>query len=631
MKRVKQFLMLLAGVIMFACSGGEEESVGGDNGGATPNQPETETPVTVEKLPAGVELVDGTTQLNSVHIEHIKSVDTDNSTLTFSTNLPTEQIPQKGDILLKFSATEELPYGFLGRVTEIVTVGDVIVVKTEAPALHEAFSKLEIGYDMSNIQSKSRVGINDNVNIDENNYLRFTRTLEMEDIDLECELSLGVKISSNIHIDDSKNIDNQQYCFGMQAGAVINYSPSIEGEYSNVRDFGDGILFRLPYASPAIMGAIQFSWVSEANGSISSTHTITATANRQFYITKNGTTTQTSNGDEGEASMSVEYKSDLQLEGELFSALGLRMDLRLFGRKELSVGMGTEIGPRASAAININSEDTNLYDALKDECVTLQGLLKTKAYAQAKLFGFDSDWSKELGDGWIFWGASRYIFPEFKDSTVDISNGKAECSTTVKRDLLFKSEIGIGQYDADGNRIEVKGSQPYKYEADFSNPLTASFTHKENHSYWTFLKWGNKIIKCNKCKGWSIEGKWVLLKDEFVDLSDYGLYEYIDGIHQYHKTTNGEVEQGAKGGEPIIWTFTNEYCELKHGWFGYDGNYKTYGYFFNELECEVGVYYFPGEEPARVHKIEFINDDTIILRWIPDGSHYRGLILQRLQ
>ena len=398
-----------------------------------------------------------------------------------------------------------------------------------------------------------------------------------------------------------------------------------------MRDFGNGINIRLPYASPAIMGAIQFSWVSEAKGSISSEHTITAKADRVFCINKNGTTTQTSSDNIGEASMGVEYESDLHLDGELFSALGIRLDLRLFGRKELSVGVGTEIGPRASAKIDISSEDSNLYEAFKDECVTLQGLLKTKAYAQAKLFGFDSEWSKEFGDGWTFWEASQYIFPEFKESTVDISNGKAECSTTVKRDLLFKSEIGIGQYDADGNRIEVKGSMPYKYETDFSNPFTASFTYKKDHTYWTFIKWGKKIIKCNKCKGWSIEGKWMLLRDEYKEPSSYGLYEYIDGMHQYNKGQDGVVGQGAKGGEPHIWTFADKYCILKHGWFGYDINHTTCDYFVNELEWEVGFDYFPGEEPARVHKIEFINDDTIILRWIPNGSHYRCLTLQRIE
>ena len=573
MNNLKYFLMLFAGMVMFACSSSEEDSTGGNNNnnsGGTPQPPQTETSVTVEKLPEGVELIEGTIQLNNIQIKNIKGVDGDNSTLTFSANLPSEHIPQKGEIILQYSTTEELPYGFLGRVTEVTTTGDAIVVETEAPALNEAFEKLVIEYNMNNIQTMSRTEVEDSFHIDENNYLRFTRELKLEDIDLSCELSLGVNIASNIHIDTNSNIDNQQYEFGMMAEATINYAPSIEGEYSIMRDFGNGINIRLPYASPAIMGAIQFSWVSEAKGSISSEHTITAKADRVFCINKNGTTTQTSSDNIGEASMGVEYESDLHLDGELFSALGIRLDLRLFGRKELSVGVGTEIGPRASAKIDISSEDSNLYEAFKDECVTLQGLLKTKAYAQAKLFSFDSEWSKEFGDGWTFWEASRYVFPEFKEPMLDIVNGKAECSTTVKRGLLFKSEIGIAQYNTKKELVNTS-TQTYLSENDFEeNTLKTSFTHGEDYTYWSFIKLGERIIRCKQLPRNDIVGTWKLIyASRYVsDTGEFIEEHYNDNEGWYNHWTffeNGEL-MSYEANEV-------EYGRDSHGSYYIDGNY----------------------------------------------------------
>mgnify|MGYP003305376554 CR=1 FL=1 len=149
MQRLKFFLMFVASVMLLACSGGEDPTGGGNNnGGETPDKPNPETPVTTEILPEGVEIGEETQQLNNIQLGHIETVDEDNATLTFSAELPAEHIPQKGQILLQYSATEDLPFGFLGRVINVNTVGNNIIVETEAPALDEAFARLSFAYDI---------------------------------------------------------------------------------------------------------------------------------------------------------------------------------------------------------------------------------------------------------------------------------------------------------------------------------------------------------------------------------------------------------------------------------------------------------------------------------------------------
>lgn len=591
MKNLKYLFLLAASLLFVACSGGEEE-IPNDEKPDSPPQPE----IIVENLPDGVKIGEETQQLNNIQLENIENVDEENSTLTLSSALPSDQIPKKGQIILQYSPTEELPYGFLGRVTNVKTNGGKIIVETEAPALDEAFEKLTIKYDMNNIQTMSRAGDDEGFSIDEDNYLCYKRSLEIEDLGVNCDLSLGVNISSDIVLDTKNNIDKQQYGFGIRAGAIITHEINLEGEKSGNHDFGNGIRVRLPYASPAIMGAIQFSWATEAKGMLQITNTITSSFEQVFYVYKDGSNIQTSESKVGDANMDIEYSPELILKGELFAGLGIRFDLRLFGRKELSVGIGSEIGPNAKAEIDLITNSENLYNELEDDFVTLQGLVKAKAYAQAKLFGFNNEWSKEIGDGLNFWETERYIFPEFKKSTLNISNGKAECSTSLGRDLLFKNEVGIGQYESDGQLIDKSTPIPYFLEKDFSDPIAKSFTHHDNNTYWTYVKWGEKIIKCKKL-GQTIVGIW----------ASPGYFKYISGANFYDAYICSLHQDGTF--DEFTFTYWSKY-------------YSNYGKYKYDQEKGLLLMYYRYDNYTIPEELKVIVVDENKLLWGDSGTGY---------
>ena len=74
---------------MLVACGGDDIHQGDDTQSDPPNE------IVVETLPEGVEISDETQQLNNFQLENIESVDEENSTLTFSSSLPSDQIPQK--------------------------------------------------------------------------------------------------------------------------------------------------------------------------------------------------------------------------------------------------------------------------------------------------------------------------------------------------------------------------------------------------------------------------------------------------------------------------------------------------------------------------------------------------------
>lgn len=128
---MRSFWILFFAWLLVACSKSDD---------FTPSMPDD--PTGTESLASDVELGSETVLLNNAQLAFLYSVDKENTTLEFSTLLPEEYQPAVGQILLRMTPTEKLPYGFIGRVTEVKEVGGYIVVKTEAPTLAEAFNKL---------------------------------------------------------------------------------------------------------------------------------------------------------------------------------------------------------------------------------------------------------------------------------------------------------------------------------------------------------------------------------------------------------------------------------------------------------------------------------------------------------
>lgn len=83
----------------------------------------------------------GTVILDESITKYILGVD--ESEIKVSPLIPSEDIPEKGNIIV-CSVTENTPYGFIGRIVDIVEVADGYLWKTEQVSLTEAFNTLRI-------------------------------------------------------------------------------------------------------------------------------------------------------------------------------------------------------------------------------------------------------------------------------------------------------------------------------------------------------------------------------------------------------------------------------------------------------------------------------------------------------
>lgn len=525
MKLTKYFLLFVASMTLLACSKGDDDPQQNEE-----PQPEKETPVKVEPLPEGVKLKDETIQLNNIQLSKITSVDEENSTLTFDASIPQNQIPQKGQILLQFSPTKELPYGFIGRVTNVKESNGKIVVETEAPALNEAFGELVINYDSRNAYISSRADededeqdedIENEISVDEEGYINFTTTYTSKNPDVSLSVGFGLNASVKIDLNNKENKNDQLYGFGVRTSIVSKYSDSIEKEYQQRRDMGKGIKFTIPQLSPAIVGAVQFSWATEAKGEFSFDLTQSISTNDLYYVESKGNSmpqfAQANEG--GNPSVDVMCSPELKLSGEMWIGLGMRIELRLFGRKDLSVGIGSEVGPQISSEIDLLSDNTNIYTKLKDTAIELTGVLKNKAYSNAKLLGYKEEWEKELSIK-NFHIAKKYLFPEFEDLSLE-EGSTTYCRATVSRDLLFPLDIGFSQYDDNEELVQHSKEERYYSPENFANPLQAKFSSDpaKDYTYWTYVKLGNEYIKCERVQP-SIVGKWQLVYIKAIE-GDY--------------------------------------------------------------------------------------------------------------
>ena len=119
-------------MLLGACSKGD----GGDLPDPNPD-PDDEQP-NIEEMVLG----SNTVAISDDLIQNLQSEE--NGVLVFDGALPESEIPQEGQILLSNTPTEQLPYGFLGRVTRVETSAGNYRVETEAVPLFEAFDVLKI-------------------------------------------------------------------------------------------------------------------------------------------------------------------------------------------------------------------------------------------------------------------------------------------------------------------------------------------------------------------------------------------------------------------------------------------------------------------------------------------------------
>lgn len=472
---------------------------------------ETETvvmpsnPTGTESLSADVELTDETVLINNAQMAFLQAVDEANSTLEFSASLPEEYHPEVGEILLRMAPTEKLPYGFIGRVTEVKEVGGKLVVKTEAPTLAEAFSRLIFEEEIEIKPADSRV-----FSYEDGYVLVDPGTITAKkggfSASYHVVAGIGGKLKLVMAFDAKKNRDRFELILETKQKADYELHASVKSKgYEKMSgDIGGGIEIPGPAKVIGLKVKMQPRWVLKAQGAavLNLDATIqrnqTQRAYRDGIWTKVEDITPDSNTPFGQ--ITAEADAGVSLEGEIFGGIEAAFELSFLGRDELKVEIAPELGAKLTGELSAELI-SNGYEAFKDTMVTTAGVFGVSASSKANLFTWEAAWSKPLVE-FTFLEQSNYLFPEFTEGKYELKDdGVADGSVQVSRDLFWENDIAIAQYDQGGNLKKVGGQLPYKFAKNFSNPLSAQFMHAEEDSYWSVIKWGGDYLKCRKLIG----------------------------------------------------------------------------------------------------------------------------------
>ncbi len=490
MKRLIKLFGLLLLLVGCSKSDGIEE----------PQMPEN--PTEVEPLPTNVELTDSTVQLNNAQLAFLSAVDEENTMLTFSASLPAEYLPQEGQILLQMTPTKTLPYGFVGRVTKIEQSAKGYVVHTDTPTLTEIFNKLQVEGELQ-AATESRAIPTD----DEGFYvIEHPIELEVKGGKLSGNVKNGFHPYRRIDIDKETGQNDILFRFDIKNEVTLSFILSPNIEFDKVSDLGQGkrLGFTSAFGVPILI-YLQPYLTTGGEVNMGANLSITAKEYNKYTIEKNGLLPQITYT-KGDYDMGPTLDISSMISGEFFAGVGLRADFRFFGRKDLSAGIGPELGVEAAGEVGLKIVEENqgaesTYDALKDNSVSISGKTHVSGYINSTLFDKkQAPWHESLAS-FTFAERSFYMFPEFDDCAIEEANGTINATTTVKRDLFLPASVGIASYQ-DGEVKKYGKAYPYRLAKDFQeNPLSESFKDEKDTEYWTYIKFGGIYVKGVKLEG----------------------------------------------------------------------------------------------------------------------------------
>lgn len=130
---VSKFWYILLCTVVVSCSNSDSPTI----------EPLPEPNPDPEPVVQNYRLKDGVNEIKGGNLNYVVEA-IEGTTLVLSNSYPSDEVPVVGEIVFVYPNAEKLPFGFLGRVSEISQSGGNYNLKTEQVALDEAFSYLSV-------------------------------------------------------------------------------------------------------------------------------------------------------------------------------------------------------------------------------------------------------------------------------------------------------------------------------------------------------------------------------------------------------------------------------------------------------------------------------------------------------
>lgn len=548
---VSKFWYILLCTIVVSCSNSDSPIV----------EPSPEPTPEPEPVAQNYRLKDGVYEIKGDNLNYIVEA-IEGTTLVLSNSYPSDKVPVVGEIVFVYPNAEKLPFGFLGKVSEINQSGGNYNLVTKQVALDEAFSYLSVNetidmelYAEGEELAESRAAY-ENINGYQCLSQNIKNTIELSkhvEVEVAGKIIYGLRMNADAQINDSTNkkfirIEFSEY---KSFDSDIHFTTKADGDWvwkdkGKLKEIFNKPIFiaKIPagvasfFASPNIDVNLAAKFEAALNLGIGSEISI---ENSLAIVYDNGAWRLEHNKKNGgDPVLSFLPSAEMSIEGSAFAGVHIKPNICLFNRSDMSIALECALGPKVSAELSYDSaKDKSLYDALKDDKASLALSLIAEATASANIFSLGLKWTAPLLDVNLWTIAERYVFPDFTDCTIEkVEEGKHNvASTTLKRDILFNTPVGIAAFDEENSIMFETKPKTYRLEKDFEklNPLELKFENTdENNKYsiWSYVKWGEEYVKCERLDP-DIIGLWCQDEGWFPG---GGHVEFRDGtIHYYNK------------------------------------------------------------------------------------------------
>lgn len=479
----------------------------------------TETPTPSPEIPEpkpnnDIILSEKTILLTEDFIKHVTEPIT-GMDIKLDASIKKTDLPKKGEILLCSTISDQFPFGFLGKVTEVNKSENIYMIKTEYAALNEAFDKLHINETQSFILDNTDVkgrSIAESPTLIPYKYEGFTgfqfvkdRNFSTElnsngwkDIDLSGSIEgdmnikcgIGFKLECNIDLDKEKDKNYIVITLHSHSSQDITFNILGNANLESVLEFKRFPIKILKFPEDAIVQFILrpeiiLSAYANISGKFETNYTLHNEQDWMLFFEHKDEKTSTGiakleNGKNNNAS------SSFVLDGKL--GAGVRMEFSLtpftFTQEKMTASASLSFGPSISAEIPLSNNSENYYNAFRDNKIQTVGLnIEGKATCTIPLSGKDNTEVSLLN--LELFKKEYYLFPLFENLKWDKKT--STISSVVKRELLIPAYLDYALFDRDKKFLNLLLDQPieYKNEESITNPFTtANKNINSNQTYY---------------------------------------------------------------------------------------------------------------------------------------------------
>ena len=463
-----------------------------------------------------VKYKDNVIKITKSWIDYI--VSSTDSSIVFSTNIPTDLIPSVGQVLVAEYYEDPLPFGFSGRVTALQHDGDNFVCFCEPVGLEDIYDRLlavgkaeTINVEESENGAKVRNGVI--INNNQSVYLPQKIALEVSLKDL-----LGIESSQDIGF--GINFNNPSLtldyiiCIGipnLKNYAYVNTHLASKGELeldASINANIDKEIFKKTFDINVygIRGSIEFGLFINISGNIDVKLSFPFNfniSNGFEYSETEGFRTLPNDKNHGGWD---EWDASLSLNGSLYMGSAIRTSIALLHNEVASVDLTTYIGPELSSSFVLDSQNDSIYTLLRN--TELNASFKVKFEPGYRIwFNERKNFGMSLYNTMYEWNGP--IVPGFENLKLsrDISKGD-EFTYDIIDDLFFPVKVGWGLFDENDVCVDsIFYPQKYRLKKDWLfNSYIPSVPCKKKYKAYPLVKLFNifsmksdKFIELNEC------------------------------------------------------------------------------------------------------------------------------------